>query len=117
MKNLLLLPLLYFLSSCGQEPQENEMVVRETPEALSYDTTAIDSFSPGATSVDVAAEIRRSSRLYQDSIQKAKDLTAQTELLENAKKTEEASKKSDAEKLKEQNRTKKAEEVASPATN
>ena len=121
MRNLLLLPLLYFLSSCGQEPQENEMVVRETPEALSYDTTAIDSFSPGATSVDVAAEIRRSSRLYQDSLQKIKDLAAQEELLSKAKATEakkeaESKKASDAKTAKEANRAKSPAEEITPRT-
>lgn len=110
MKNLLLFLLLY-LMSCGKDTPQNQFLEPIASEALNYDTIAIDSFSPGATSVDVAAEIRRASRLYQDSIQKAKDLKAQTELLEKAKKTEEAEKKSDAEKLKEQNRTKKAEEV------
>ncbi|WP_312341424.1 hypothetical protein [Chryseobacterium binzhouense] len=33
-----------------------------------YDTTAIDSFSDGAVSVDVARQIRMSSQKYQDSL-------------------------------------------------
>lgn len=99
--------LLFYLMSCGKEIPQSDFLELESSEVLNYDTIAIDSFSAGATSVDVAAEIRRSSQLYQDSIQKAKDLKAQSELLEKAKKTEEAKYKSDAEKLKEQNRTKK----------
>lgn len=33
-----------------------------------YDTVAVDSFSAGAISVDVAAQIRMSSQAYQDSL-------------------------------------------------
>lgn len=38
---------------------------------LHYDTTAIDSFSAGAISVDVARQIRMSSQKYQDSLKEA----------------------------------------------
>ena len=36
-----------------------------------YDTTAVDSFSAGATSVDVMRKIKMSSQSYQDSVQQA----------------------------------------------
>lgn len=36
-----------------------------------YDTVAVDSFSAGAISVDIAAQIRMSSQAYQDSLKVA----------------------------------------------
>ena len=61
---------------------------------LKYDTTAIDSFSPGATSVDIARQIRMSSQKYQDSLkevlklqQEEKRITEELEK-ENKKKAE-----------------------------
>lgn len=46
-------------------------MIEESYVEMKYDTTAIDSFSNGAISVDIAAKIRRSSVAYQDSIRKA----------------------------------------------
>lgn len=62
-----------------------------------YDTTAIDSFSAGAISVDVANQIRRSSAAYQDSLKQA---AAEIEKgkLEQEMKAKEAEAKSAAEK-------------------
>ncbi|MGO4708082.1 hypothetical protein AB4Y90_02975 [Chryseobacterium sp. 2TAF14] len=64
---------------------------------LKYDTTAIDSFSPGATSVDIARQIRMSSQKYQDSLKEALKLQQEekriTEELEKENK-----KKAEAEK-------------------
>ena len=58
---------IYALLSCSKKEavnKENEEVYTKAP----YDTTAVDSFSQGAISVDVAANIRRSSKAYQDSL-------------------------------------------------
>jgi hypothetical protein len=69
-----------------------------------YDTTAIDSFSAGATSEAVMMKIRMSSQKYQDSIKEALRLQAEekriTEELEkeNKKKQEEEKKKANEEK-------------------
>lgn len=67
MKNLYVL-LLIFLVACSKE---NKQVVTESTDILekpNYDTTAIDSFSPGATSVLMARQMRLSSQRYQDSL-------------------------------------------------
>lgn len=69
-----------------------------------YDTAAIDSFSNGATSVDIERQIRMSSQKYRDSAKEAFRLQQQEKKLkdeldkENTKKTEEEKKKADAEK-------------------
>jgi len=47
-----------------RQPNYSENVM---PEAK-YDTTAVDSFSQGAMSVDVAERIRMSSQKYRDSV-------------------------------------------------
>ncbi len=68
----LLLILFFTVSSCSKKKPAstlNEAAYIETP----YDTTAIDSFSSGAVSVDVARQIRMSSKKYLDSVKKAKD--------------------------------------------
>jgi hypothetical protein len=41
---------------------------------IHYDTTAVDSFSNGAVSVDIARKIRMSSPQYLDSVKQAKKL-------------------------------------------
>lgn len=63
-----------------------------------YDTTAVDSFSAGATTVDIVRQIRMSSKQYQDSLKEAikleqeeKRITAELEK-ENKKKLEEEKK-------------------------
>lgn len=74
---------------------KREPVIDTTQELkLKYDTTAIDSFSPGAISVDVARQIRMSSQKYQDSLkevlklqQEEKRITLELEK-ENKKKAE-----------------------------
>jgi maltose-binding protein MalE len=69
-----------------------------------YDTTAIDSFSAGATTVDIVRQIRMSSQKYQDSLKEAakieqeeKRITAELEK-ENKKKAEEEKKLKEKEK-------------------
>lgn len=60
-----------------------------------YDTAAVDSFSQGATSVDVIRQIRMSSQKYKDSIKAASRLQAEQE---NKQKLEEEKKKAAREK-------------------
>lgn len=63
-----------------------------------YDTTAIDSFSAGATSVDIVRQIRMSSQKYQDSLKEALKLEQEEKRIEaelekeNKKKQEEEKK-------------------------
>lgn len=78
---------------------------------IKYDTTAIDSFSNGAISVDVANEIRRSSKVYQDS------LRAVAQALEQQKKEMELKAKEDQlkkEEIKKGTEAKKAEAKTGP---
>lgn len=70
-KNSIALLTILFLFSCSQKKSEDNLNEENYVE-IAYDTTAIDSFSTGAISVDVAEQIRKSSVAYQDSIRKAK---------------------------------------------
>ncbi|WP_445432070.1 hypothetical protein [Chryseobacterium indoltheticum] len=96
MKNVIFATVISSLLSvaCSQrEPvTSNDQVLK-----IKYDTTAIDSFSPGATSVDIARQIRMSSQKYQDSLKEALKLQQEekriTEALEKENK-----KKAEAEK-------------------
>ncbi|MCS3867537.1 putative Holliday junction resolvase-like endonuclease [Chryseobacterium ginsenosidimutans] len=64
----------------------------------------MDSFSDGATSVDIVEQIRMSSQKYQDSVKEALKLQEQEKKLkeelekENKKKAEDEKKKTDEEK-------------------
>lgn len=84
--------------SCSEKPDTSAMAAVDESKAP-YDTTAIDSFSSGATSVDVVRQISISSQRYQDSLKAAIKLQEQekkiTEELEkeNKKKAEEEKKK------------------------
>lgn len=110
MKRLLIISLLWIIS-CGKETHENEILSTEKPEVLTYDTVAIDSFSPGATSVDVARRIKIMSQNYQDSLRKiAAEIEdkkilakAKEEQEKQAKKLEDDKKKAAAEKAKREN--------------
>jgi hydroxylamine reductase (hybrid-cluster protein) len=104
MKNLLFLAFVFLgiiLSCSKKEPAD--LYPTESGKAT-YDTTAIDSFSNGATSVDIVRQIRMSSQKYQDSIKEAIKLQEQENKLkeelekENKKKTEDEKKKADEEK-------------------
>ena len=70
-KNIAAIFIILFLFSCSKK-RSGDGLSDENFVEMKYDTTAIDSFSNGAISVDVAAQIRRSSVVYQDSILKAK---------------------------------------------
>ena len=97
MKNVIFASLI--LSSFTLACSKREPVVDTAQELkLKYDTTAIDSFSPGAISVDVARQIRMSSQKYQDSLKEVLKLQQEEkritlELEKENKKKEEAEKK------------------------
>ena len=59
----------FFLIACSkQEPANTDQILATRPQ---YDTTAIDSFSAGATTVDIVRQIRMSSKAYKDSVKEA----------------------------------------------
>lgn len=98
MKNVffILFVLLISIVSCSKkEPQD--LYPADSPKA-NYDTMAIDSFSAGAISVDVAEQIRKSSQKYQDSLKEALKIQEQEKKIkeeleqENKKKAEEEKK-------------------------
>lgn len=104
MKNLLFLALIFttlVLSCSKKEPVD--LYPADSPKA-SYDTIAIDSFSNGATSVDIVRQIKMSSQKYKDSVKEALKLQEQEKKLkeeldkENKKKADEEKKKSEEDK-------------------
>lgn len=105
MKNIITISILFFLISCGKESAKKRIIVEEKSSVPPYDTIAIDSFSQGATSVDIAAKIKMSSRKFQDSLRQIKLKNEEERLLKKAtderleleKKTAESQKKKEAE--------------------
>lgn len=106
MKNLVFVILTFFVlcTACSQKEPANINADQEIK--VHYDTVAIDSFSTGATSIDVVRKIRMSSQRYQDSIKEAVKVQKEEKRIkdeldkENKKKQEEEKKKSDEEKKK-----------------
>ncbi len=85
MKNFIFLLLLFFIVSCTKNTAEQTLIPEENSAILPYDTLAIDSFSAGATSVDVARKIRMSSQKFQDSLIQMKLKNAEEQLLKKEK--------------------------------
>lgn len=106
MKNLSFAAIIFsaVVISCSKK-EPADFYPADSPKA-NYDTTAIDSFSNGAISVDVARQIRMSSKQYQDSLKEALKIQEQEKKLkeelekENKKKADEEKKKTDEEKKK-----------------
>ncbi|WP_313215239.1 hypothetical protein [Soonwooa sp.] len=84
------------LTSCSKSNEANTSV--ELPEKLDYDTTAIDSFAPGATPANMATKII----VVKDSAAEAKKKELETQIkdLEKKKKEEEKKKTDEKEKAK-----------------
>ena len=106
MKNPIFFVLFTVLFSCGKDavqivPAEKEIAT------VPYDTTAIDSFSVGATSVDVARQIKISSLKYQDSLKKIAVKVGEDRLLNKAQEEKEKLDKKLAEEKKKQEKAKK----------
>ena len=107
MKKIVGIFVLLVVVSCGKNTIEESDFSKEhiVPK---YDTLAIDSFSTGATSVDVARKIRISSQNYQDSLRDIRVKLEAEKILKKegeekdkaAKMVEENKKKADAEKIK-----------------
>lgn len=123
MKNEFVFSLLLLIISCGQKETDKEVLVQENSAIAPYDTTAIDSFSTGATSVNIALQIKISSQQYQDSLKdvlkkiEAEKLLKKEELeKDKATKIIEAEKKKN-EELKLKKETPKKEVQVSPPQN
>lgn len=90
--------------SCSKNAKTEDSFSKESV-APKYDTVAIDSFSTGATSIDVARKIRISSQKFQDSLRDIRVKAEQEKILKK-----EADEKSKAEKTLEEAK-KKAEDL------
>jgi hydroxylamine reductase (hybrid-cluster protein) len=104
MKNLLAAIFIFTILFTACSKKESPGFGAEQEVKIRYDTTAIDSFSTGAVSVDIARKIRMSSPQYIDSVKQAKKLQEEENKLkaelekENKAKQEDEKKKSEAEK-------------------
>lgn len=103
---------LFFVACSKKEPADLYPLDSTKPQ---YDTIAKDSFSNGATSVDIVRQIKMSSQKYQDSIKQALKMQVEEKRIqgelekENKKKLDEEKKKAEEEKKKQ-----KATENPSP---
>ena len=106
MKNLLPAIFIFTILFTACSKKETPDINAEQEIKVRYDTTAIDSFSTGAVSVDIARKIKMSSPQYLDSIKQVKKAQEEEKKLkaelekENKQKAEEEKKKTDAEKKK-----------------
>ncbi|EJL68653.1 hypothetical protein [Chryseobacterium populi] len=103
MKNLLFAAFIFFVLLTACSKKESAAIDSGQEVKVHYDTTAIDSFSSGATSIDVVRQIRMSSQKYRDSVKEALKLQQEEkrikeELEKENKKKEEEKKKSEQEK-------------------
>lgn len=119
MKNIILIFSILCFIHCSKK---NSTAVAESEYIYpKYDTVAVDSFSAGAMSMNVAEEIRKSSFAYQDSIKKVREKQEEERLAreeaEKQKAAEEVVKKEEEERKRkaeeEKNRKKAAEKVES----
>ncbi len=110
MKNLTVF-LLLLIISCAKKVNETNLDIDENTSIPTYDTIAKDSFSAGATSVDVARKIRVSSKIYQDSLREnLKKIEAEKLAKKEAEEKENAQKKIAEEKKKIEEETKAKKE-------
>ncbi|MDP9958844.1 hypothetical protein [Chryseobacterium lathyri] len=104
MKNLLSAVFMVSLLLMACSKKETPGFAAEQDVKIHYDTAAVDSFSAGATSIDIVRQIRMSSQKYQDSIKQAEKLQKEEQKLkeelekENKKKLEDDNKKTEADK-------------------
>lgn len=112
MKKLIAIFFLFLMISCGKENLKNQHSESAVSSVPPYDTVAIDSFSAGATSVDVARKIRISSLQYQDSLKQVQRKLEEEKLLKKMKEEKEKAEKESKEKnVKEEENKKKAAEI------
>ena len=118
MKNLLVFFLFLLMISCGKNEVENNLVNDDSHKIAPYDTVAIDSFSQGAISLDVARKIKMSSLAYRDSLKTVKKKLEADQLAQKEKEESEKATKKAAEELKktEAFNAKKLKDAATPET-
>ncbi len=108
-KNLIILSILSFAISCSKKESANSAQNTDFSERLTYDTTAIDSFAPGATPANVI--LNRAPII--DSADSARIAKAKLEAsLLKSKKEEEDKKKAKEDDSKKKDDVKKAEETS-----
>ncbi|UZT96294.1 hypothetical protein ODZ84_13775 [Chryseobacterium fluminis] len=114
MKNFLFLIISFFfiIMSCSKKEPGN-LYPQDTPKT-SYDTVPKDSFSAGATSVDIIRQIRMSSQKYRDSVKEALKTQQQEEKLKAE--LEKENKKVQDEEKKKTEKEKKQQKTETPAT-
>ncbi len=83
MKNLFFTAFIFAVSAVSCSKKEPVDLYPADSPKTSYDTVAVDSFSNGATSVDIVRQIRMSSQQYQDSVKKALELQEQENKLKD----------------------------------
>ena len=93
---------------CCSKKEPADLYPADSPKA-NYDTTAIDSFSNGATSIDVVRQIRISSKKYQDSVKEALKLQEQEKKLKEELEKENKNKAQEEKKAEEKNKPKTPE--------
>ena len=115
MKSIVILTFVLLLVSCGEEAVKTAPIV-QVDTVVPYDTTAVDSFSVGATSVDVARRIQISSLNYQDSLKKISVKLEEEKLLNKVKEEKAQAEKKLAEEKKKQesDKTKKEKQNITP---
>lgn len=87
-----------FLIACSKRESANTDEIQAMQPH--YDTTAIDSFSAGATTVDIVRQIRMSSKKYQDSVKEAIKIEAEEKKITAELEKEEKKKLEEEKKLK-----------------
>lgn len=87
MKKVLFI-LYLLLIGCNKESKGLTVENKEVIEPATYDTMAIDSFSVGATSTDVARQILMSSQRYQDSLTNMAEKRKEEQRLQEVKSQE-----------------------------
>ena len=116
MKNFCSFLLLILIVGCSKKKPQNadsENVYIEPK----YDTVAIDSFSDGAVSVDIAQKIRISSVTYQDSLKQVLLLQQEEKKKKEEQEKLEKSTKEALEKEKDKSKTSSSENNSSTKTN
>lgn len=103
MKKIIFFGVTLVVVACGNKNTGDNDEVYVFPKV---DTTAIDSFGPGATSVNVEEQIRKSSKAYQDSL---KAVLERQKAEAKKKKAEDSIKAIELKKLKEQKEKEAAE--------
>ena len=100
MKSTTLICILFLIFSCGKKSDKQLVVVEQNTSVPPYDTVAVDSFSVGATSVDIVRKIKMSSLKFQDSLKQIKIKNEEERLLTKVKEEKLSAEKKAAQEMK-----------------